>query len=327
MKKILSILLISLISLFGLVAVTEPAKADTNPNKVVGTFKIGASAVTASQKKIINSLLKKSIYYENVSCEAFLKSPDSLTRSQSKKIESLLKKSCEIFGKNNKHIDVESDFFVNDETVPSGKFILKVFLSDPRRVDFYDRGVESGTLPASSKLFKWGEKFTVPGNTGNAANYELPFLGWSKNSNSEGRIYEPGDKIVVKEGFTLVPRWDGYEVTITTGSLGVGVERIGINYIDVSNNSYTTEYVGPNSSITIVNGSFDRHSPITIAAPINSDQSSMTFTDIVIPNASYYYGTCGWTLEGVDQCSWWDIEVDEDGTAAHFDFVLDESEQ
>lgn len=90
-------------------------------------------------------------------------------------------------------------------------------------VNYYGNGSTAGTAPAGRTDLLEGEKYTVPGNTGNLqkqiGNNVYVFQGWNTMPDGTGTHYEQNDVITVSKDIALYAEWHlpgNYSATVVT---------------------------------------------------------------------------------------------------------------
>ena len=314
MKKLLAALLFSAFALtsVGLVSAHAEGVSRSNYFKVEGA-KLGAKQLTAQQIKFAQKKAKAFPHFLEVSCWANVGA--QVSTAQRKTASNVAKELCKILRAANSDLEIDLVSTYRPDEYGAKQYDLYFSISDPRTISF-DGSYTNGDFPDSPAPVGFNKKVTVPGNTRNLENYELAFLGWTKNDDGKGKVFVAGDKIVMKKPFTLYPKWDGYDVTVTVTNIGqVGLGHVGFNYQSPYSHQFQNELLGIVSAETFEVGGNDGSEQIHFAAPGNVPANSLSVSGAIEAN---FIGSasCGWALDYQD-CTLWYLTVTGDGTVTY----------
>ncbi len=310
-RKIVAALLLSLLAV-GITNANAEGISNANYFKVQGA-KLGAKQLTASQIKFAQKKAKAFPNFLGVSC--WVNVGAQVSTAQRKTASKVAKELCKALTAANSDLEIDFVSTYRPDEYGAKQYDLYFSIFDPRTIRFggYYTG---GELPDSPSPVGFKQKITVPGNVNNLENYELAFLGWTKNYDGKGKVFVEGDKITMKEPVTLYPKWDGYEVSVTVTNIGqVGLGHVGFNYLSPYSQQFQMELLGIVSGETFEVGGSDGSEQVWFTAPGSPPSNSLSVSGDI---AMDFVGsaTCGWALDYQD-CTIWHLTVTGDGTVTY----------
>ena len=159
--------------------------------------------------------------------------------------------------------------------------------ADQHTIRYDANGATEGSVPEDFTAYAFGEKVTVPGNSGNLKKSGATFVGWNTRPDGSGVDYRPGSSLVMGiKDVVLYAAWGvaAWTGTVTDLTSSASYNSVKLDWSAVENASgYEIE-----QSLT-VDGAF---TPVGIAS-VNS------FTDLGLDfNVNYYYRVRAFIGEG-----------------------------